>query len=415
VTITAGPEALAARLDTTDPVAAAVRAVPLEHFLPARIWVQATDDGPYEPIDRATEPQRWMHDVDVADYAIVTQFDDGATQWPERGWRPSCSASQPSVVVGMLDALNVERGQQVLEIGTGTGYNAALLAELVGPYGHVLSVDVDEQLVSAACWNLAAAGYQDRVEVGLADGATALAAAGSVDRVIATAAVQLGRLPYTWIEQTRPGGLILTPVRADLASGPLVCLQVGSDRTARGRAVGMRVGFMELRAQRTPGASWSALRWDDPTIEPALTDVDPFTALLYEASRWAIAISVPSCRYDLEKRTTERGHGVAWLLDPITGSWASVIPTTPRSENYPGYDENRSHARSICIASTPSFSFSGGYISRMTVSSSSLDSPRSPPIATASSWSSSASKLSYSVTRFTRVTTVSSPETKVSS
>ena len=38
--------------------------------------------------------------------------------------------------------------------------------------------------------------------------------------------------------------------------------------------------------------------------------------------------------YDLEKRTSERGHGVAWLLDPITGSWASVIPTTPRSENY---------------------------------------------------------------------------------
>jgi hypothetical protein len=96
----------------------------------------------------------------------------------------------------------------------------------------------------------------------------------------------------------------------------------------------MRVGFMELRAQRTPGASWSALRWDDPTIEPALTDVDPFTALLHEASRWAIAISVPSCRYDLEKRTNERGHGVAWLLDPITGSWASVVPTTPRSENY---------------------------------------------------------------------------------
>ncbi len=215
-----------------------------------------------------------------------------------------------------------------------TGYNAALLAELVGPRGCVLSIDIDGELVSVARKNLAVAGYQDRVEVLLADGATALAAAGSVDRVIATAAVQLGRLPYAWVEQTRPGGLILAPVRAELASGPLVRLQVGSDGVARGNAVQMRVGFMELRAQRTPGASWSALRWDDPAVEPVLTEVDPFTALLCEASRWAIAVSVPSCRYDLEKRTSERGHGVAWLLDPITGSWASVVPTTPRSENY---------------------------------------------------------------------------------
>jgi hypothetical protein len=69
-------------------------------------------------------------------------------------------------------------------------------------------------------------------------------------------------------------------------------------------------------------------------VEPARTEVDPFTALLHEASRWAIAVSVPSCRYDLEKPTSDRGHGVAWLLDPITGSWASVVPTTPRSDRY---------------------------------------------------------------------------------
>jgi protein-L-isoaspartate O-methyltransferase len=234
----------------------------------------------------------------------------------------------------MLDALDVEPGQRVLEIGTGTGYNAALLAELVGPRGHVLSVDVDGELVSAARRNLAAAGYQDRVEVLLADGAMTLTTTESVDRVLATAAVQLGRLPYAWVAQTRPGGIILAPVRAELASGPLVRLQVGSAGTACGHAVQMRVGFMELRAQRTPGASWSALRWDDPDIDPALTDIDPFTALLHEAPRWAIAVSVPSCRYDLEKRTNERRHGVAWLLDPITGSWASVTPTTPRSDRY---------------------------------------------------------------------------------
>lgn len=148
MTVTAGPQALATRLDTTGAVAAAVRAVPRELFLPDRIWVQEASEGSYEPIDRATDPQRWMRGVYNADYAIVTQFDDGATQWPDRGWRPSCSASQPSVVAGMLTALDLEPRQRVLEIGT--GYNAALLAELVAPGGHVVSVEVDGELVSAA-------------------------------------------------------------------------------------------------------------------------------------------------------------------------------------------------------------------------------------------------------------------------
>jgi protein-L-isoaspartate(D-aspartate) O-methyltransferase len=315
-------------------VAAALRTVPRERFLPARIWVQEIDDGLYEAIDYATEPQRWMHAVYAGDHAIVTQFDDGATQWPNRGWRPSCSASQPSVVAGMLEALDLEPGMRVLEIGTGTGYNAALLAELVGPQGHVLTAEVDDGLASTARQKLATTRYHDRVEVLRADGATLLTTAGSVDRVVATAAVQLGHLPYAWVAQTRPGGIILAPVRAELASGPLVRLRVGVDSAARGQAVPMRVEFMELRSQRTPGASWSGLQWDDPTPEPALTNVDPFTALLSEAPRWAIAVSVPSCRYDLERRTSEREHGVAWLLDPITGSWASVVPTTPRSDHY---------------------------------------------------------------------------------
>jgi protein-L-isoaspartate O-methyltransferase len=334
VTITTGPQVLASTLDTTEPVASALRTVPRESFLPAQIWVQETEEGPYEAIDRATEPQRWMQDVYTGNHAIVTQFDDGATSWPDRGWRPSCSASQPSVVAGMLEVLDIEPGMRVLEIGTGTGYNAALLAELTGPQGHVLTTEVDDALARTARQNLAAAGYRDRVEVLTADGATIMTAVGTVDRVIATAAVQLGHLPYAWVAQTRPGGIILAPVRAELASGPLVRLRVDAHGVARGQAVPMRVGFMELRAQRTPGASWSTLRWDDPALEASRTDVDPFTALLSEAPRWAIAVSVPSCRYDLEKRTDERGHGVAWLLDPITRSWASVVPTTPRSDHY---------------------------------------------------------------------------------
>jgi protein-L-isoaspartate(D-aspartate) O-methyltransferase len=325
---------LAARLGAPQAVTAALHVVPRAQFLPPRVWVQDRDGGPYQPIDRESEPQRWMSAVYGSDHPVVTQFDDGATTWPEIGLRPSCSASQPSVVTGMLAALDVQPGQRVLEIGTGTGYNAALLAELVGPGGQVWTIEVDPELAAVARRNLAAAGYQDRVTVHCGDGTLPLPAAGPVDRVIATAAVQIGRVPYPWVLQTRPGGVIVVPVRAELASGPLVRFAVGCGGVAHGRAVQMRVGFMELRTQRTPAATRDRLRWDDPDAEPACTDVDPFAALLYEEPRWAIAVSVPSCRYDLEKRTSERGHGVAWLLDPLTGSWASVAPTTPRTDRY---------------------------------------------------------------------------------
>ncbi|MGH3932646.1 MAG: hypothetical protein ACRDTF_22035 [Pseudonocardiaceae bacterium] len=55
------------------------------------------------------------------------------------------SASAPGVVAGMLEQLDVQPGHRVLEIGAGTGYNAALLAQLVGPAGQVTTVDIDDR------------------------------------------------------------------------------------------------------------------------------------------------------------------------------------------------------------------------------------------------------------------------------
>lgn len=102
-------------------------------------------------------------------------------------------------------------------------------------------------------------------------------------------------------------------------------LTVGDDGTATGRPVSIRVGFMELRAHRTP-SRWRRLRWDDPATELTHSELQPWTALLAEASRWAIAVAVPQCKYDVWKRTADRAHGVAWLVDTCSGSWASVVP-----------------------------------------------------------------------------------------
>ena len=96
------------------------------------------------------------------DDAIVTKRDaDG---------QPISSSSQPAIMAIMLDQLTLAPGQRVLEIGAGTGYNAALMQHVIGPAGTVVSVDIEADLADQAREHLASAGYQD-VTVVAADGA----------------------------------------------------------------------------------------------------------------------------------------------------------------------------------------------------------------------------------------------------
>ncbi|WP_232376397.1 methyltransferase domain-containing protein [Amycolatopsis aidingensis] len=300
----------------------ALEAVPREWFIPARMWVQEIADGTYQPVDRTEEPDRWLAAV-YANRVIVTQFDDGATEWPEVGDRPTCSASMPSVVVGMLTELDVRPGHVVFEVGTGTGWSAALLGHIVGAQGKVTTVEIDPVLAAEARKRLEAAGFTE-VDARLADG-VADVLPDRVDRVIATASVRIGQFPYPWVAHTLPGGVILAPMRADLASGPLVRFVVGEDGTATGRAADMQVGFMELRSHRVASDPVGAQRFDDPSAEVTYTDLAPWVPLLADDHRWPIAVAVPSCRVNVWERTGDR-PGVAWLRDPLSGSWATVVP-----------------------------------------------------------------------------------------
>jgi protein-L-isoaspartate O-methyltransferase len=225
----------------------------------------------------------------------------------------------PSAVVGMLDYLDVQAGQAVLEIGTGTGFTAALLAAMVGPTGSVTTVEVDPTLAAIAQDHLASAGC-DRVRTVVGDATTDTLSSGPFDRIICTAAIQLGRIPYAWVQQTKPAGLILTPVRADLTSGPLVRFTVHEDGTATGRMVPMGVEFMEVRSQRTAQTPDDQFDWLDPTADQQTSTIQPWLMFTDIVSRWALAVALPSCRYDM------RAHEYLWLRDPLSGSWASVVP-----------------------------------------------------------------------------------------
>ncbi|MDQ3404490.1 MAG: methyltransferase domain-containing protein [Actinomycetota bacterium] len=276
-------------------------------------------------VDRPADPEHWLSVV-YSDTPVVTQFDDGKTVWPEVGYRPTSSGSMPSVVAGMLRALDPQPGHAVYEVGTGTGWNAALLAEIVGDSGSVASVEIDHTVAADARNRLDTFGYAE-VETFVADASTAVEGRGRFDRLIATAGVHVGQLPYAWVEAVKPGGVIVAPMRAGMASGPLVRFTVHDDGKASGNAVPwLRVGFMDMRTHRVPPGDFDTLRWDDPTADMTHTDLAPWIPLLADDHRWPIAVALAGCRYDVWERTDERPHGVAWLRDPLSESWASVVP-----------------------------------------------------------------------------------------
>lgn len=121
----------------------------------------------------------------------------------------SC-ASQPGVVALMLDQLEAQPGERILELGAGTGYNAGLLAHLVGENGHVTTLDVDDDLVEGARTHLATAGITN-VQAVTRDGALGYAEAAPYDRIIAT--VGAHGVPHAWLQQLAPGGRLLVPQR----------------------------------------------------------------------------------------------------------------------------------------------------------------------------------------------------------
>lgn len=170
--------------------------------------------------------------------ALVTQWRT-ADEWGNQ--RPTSSASAPGAVAVMLERLGVQDYHRVLEIGTGTGYNAALLCHRLGA-AHVSSNDIDPTLIDQARRALKTLGYHPRLVA--ADGYTGLADGAPYDRILATCAIT--HIPPDWIRQLTDGGRIVAPLAGNSAK-PLLVLNKTAPDEVTGHFDTTSVGFMPLR------------------------------------------------------------------------------------------------------------------------------------------------------------------------
>ncbi|NUP20895.1 MAG: methyltransferase domain-containing protein [Streptomyces sp.] len=288
----------------------AFAAVPRHLFVPyyyvgvaggyERRWGQSPDPGARE---------RWVRGA-YADTPLATRLRDGDLV---------SSSSQPSLMAMMLAALEVKDGNRVLEIGAGTGYNAALLAHRLGDDGLVTTVDLEPEITESARQHLAAAGYHPVVVTG--DGARGVPERAPFDRIIATCT--LPSIPRAWLTQCRPGARILTP----LATG-LVALAVRDAGHAEGSFLHTPAYFVPLRG--------------GTRAEPGSTHLGglPRRARDHELFRFLLALTRgsldPQEAYALWERegqpqrerygiTVSGEHEWAWLDDP-EGPYAWALP-----------------------------------------------------------------------------------------
>ncbi|MFI0941909.1 methyltransferase, FxLD system [Streptomyces sp. NPDC021020] len=225
-------------------VEAVMRAVPRHAFAP-----EATLEEAYQPYT-----------------AVITKTDEHGIQLS--------SVSAPQVQALMLEQARIGRGMRALEIGSG-GLNAAYLAELVGPEGHVTTVDIDPSVTEKARRLLDDHGY-GRVTVVTADAAEPIPGLGQVDVVLVTAGAW--DIPPAWTDQLVPGGRLVVPLRMRGLTRSVAFVSVDGHLESESAKICGFVPMQGATAHRedlllVAGTAEIGLRFDDGLpSEPGLLD-----------------------------------------------------------------------------------------------------------------------------------------------
>ncbi|MFD9910072.1 methyltransferase domain-containing protein [Streptomyces sp. NPDC059063] len=296
-------------------------AVPRAAFLPDLMWPFDMSTARSIAVSRSADPMTWERYAE-SDAPIVTQWDNGEHTGTEPGTVGTSSASMPSVVFSMLQDLDVQPGNRVLEIGTGTGWNAALLADRLGPR-NVVTVEVDGDVAAAA--RSALERFGTRVHVVHGDGFKGYPEAAPYDRIIATCGLRA--IPYPWVEQCRPRGVIVAPWGTHCANGDAVArLVVSGDARSASGPFTRPVEFMKLRSQCRPPVEHAQYVTDGVSSgdESSTTITESqFLGDRFSAHTFALGLCVPHCTSVVADKRD--GARPVWFYGLTDRSWACVM------------------------------------------------------------------------------------------
>lgn len=287
-------------------VAKAFSAIPRELFLSlfyeqeARVWV---------PYSQETHREQWLSLV-YRDEALVTLLDAQKI--------PISSSSMPSIMAAMLEALDVQPEMEVLEIGTGTGYNAALLAHLTGKPTLVTTIEIDETLAQQAEQTLHACVGPIRVLRG--DGRETQPRQ-QYQRIIATASTP--GIPRTWYAQLAPGGRLVMPLQGSLNASGLLVIEKGASH-ATGSFLPIPLSFMPMRSVADVSEPTTRELFQMPLqgfIRNEASNLPLIEALNEPHFRWFLEWSWPATgALSMTRMTLRDGRQAFILKDPRQGA-----------------------------------------------------------------------------------------------
>ncbi|MPZ67830.1 MAG: methyltransferase domain-containing protein [Pseudonocardiaceae bacterium] len=279
-------------------------------------------------VDSANPDQRddWLDAV----YSDRTLVNDLGTLPSSSGDTPSRvptgSSSLPSLVVAMLEKLDVQADERVLEIGTGSGYSTALLCHRLGS-SNVTSLDINPRLVDEARGRLAALHYTPTLIAG--DGAIGYPYGAPYDRIIATCGVT--HVPSAWIRQLGAGGRIVAPLDGTREGGLMVLDKAAPDEVT-GRFDAMLTFFMPMRDD--PDHPWGPARGMSHTARGCMahdgtTDLDPSTLISDDHDWWLfLRLHLPGATFGHTLDPAGRRDGIS-VHTTASSAIAAFAPIGP--------------------------------------------------------------------------------------
>lgn len=286
------------------------------HLLVPRWWTAQRTTGRWDQHDGIVDPAVWL-DAAYADATLVTRVGplhaDHAEAGQDGTGEPTSSSTLPGLIVTMLRHLDVHPGARVVDVATGSGYSAGLLAHRLGDEA-VLSVDVDPYLTKVAAQRLDSIGRHPRIET--VDATGPLPATG-YDRLVAM--VSARGVPASWLAALRPGGRLVTTIAF---TSLMVVAEVRSDGTAEGGVASDHGHFMTVRhgedyASRLPEGYQRARDGDGDTVTTGKRPIPDW----WQDWQLSTVFELTTPGVQVRTQTDEDGERLFWLLHR-DGSWA---------------------------------------------------------------------------------------------